>query len=164
MNSDPASLENLYDIVEPPPVPWWPPAPGWWILAALLFAAACALAIHRYRKWRADAYRRAALRQVEAARTTGELATILKRTALAAFPRTEIASLAGAKWRRWLEKTGGQAASEEVARLLEVGVYRNPESSETSALAAFTLHWITRHKRWSELSNLAGTQQEQVPC
>ena len=52
MNPDPASLANLRDIVEPPPVPWWPPAPGWWFLLTVLGLIAILVALRAYRRWR----------------------------------------------------------------------------------------------------------------
>ena len=33
---DPASLQNLNDIVALGPVPWWPPAPGWYFVIAVV--------------------------------------------------------------------------------------------------------------------------------
>ena len=40
-STDPTSLEHLFDIVTPPPVPWWPPAPGWVVVAGII----CVLAV-----------------------------------------------------------------------------------------------------------------------
>src|SRR5262245_11663928 len=63
--ADPASLDNLIDIVTPPPVPAWPPAPGWYVVAAvaaLLFGWSLWRAAVR---WRRAAYRRAALAELE---------------------------------------------------------------------------------------------------
>ena len=39
-NPDPSSLDNLFDIVVPPPVSWWPPAPGWYVVGGLAIALA----------------------------------------------------------------------------------------------------------------------------
>ena len=80
MNSDPASLDNLRDIVVPPSVPWWPPAPGWWVVFALLTLAIAVFAWRRWRAWHANAYRREALRELQAATSAAEVAEILKRT------------------------------------------------------------------------------------
>ena len=35
MPEDPASLQNLHDIVVPKPPPIWPPAPGVWVLLVI---------------------------------------------------------------------------------------------------------------------------------
>jgi len=37
---DPTSLENLYDIAMPPPIPWWPLAPGWYVVGGVLVQTA----------------------------------------------------------------------------------------------------------------------------
>ena len=92
---DPTSLQNLRDIVEPAPVPWWPPAVGWWILLVVVAAFAVWLASRAWRRRHANAYRRAALKELRSATNPVEIAEILKRTALCAFPRTAVASLSG---------------------------------------------------------------------
>jgi uncharacterized membrane protein len=86
MNTDPASLDNLREIILPPPVPWWPPAPGWWLLFAAIALTALAFAFRLFRRWRVNAYRRAALRELAVAGDVSAIAEILKRTALVAYP------------------------------------------------------------------------------
>jgi Domain of unknown function (DUF4381) len=114
---DPASLENLEDIVSAPPVPFWPPAPGWYVVAGVILCAMLWGAWTFWRRWRAAAYRRAALGELsqlehlasEPDRRTEalvRLAALLKRTALAAFPRDEVASLSGDAWLAFLDRTG----------------------------------------------------------
>jgi Domain of unknown function (DUF4381) len=50
MAQDPASLENLRDIVLPAPVPWLPPAIGWRLVAAALAAAAVVATWRAYQR------------------------------------------------------------------------------------------------------------------
>ena len=104
--SDPADLSNLRDIVVPPAVSFWPPASGWWIVgAACLVAVGVAVAAavrHRTR----NAYRREALRELATA-DARDISAILKRAALAAFPREQVASLTGPAWIAFLDRTGG---------------------------------------------------------
>ena len=100
------SLDNLYDIVESAPVSlWWPLAPGWWVLIALLTVAAliglCRFLLKRHR----NAYRRWALKELDALEEPGMLPTLLKRVALAAYPREEVGALSG---RAWLSFLNGQ--------------------------------------------------------
>ena len=61
------------------------------LVAAGLAAAAIA------RRHRRNAYRREALRELEEA-DAADISAILKRTALVAFPREQVASLSGAAW------------------------------------------------------------------
>ena len=93
-----ATLAALHDIVVPAPVPWWPPAPGWYAVLALAVALAGWGAWRLYRRWRANAYRRTALRRLAAIRAAlavrrrraaalTDLATLLRRAALHVAPR-----------------------------------------------------------------------------
>lgn len=120
MTSDPGSLENLRGLALPAPVPWWPPAPGWWILAAGLVAAGLLAVWRAWRRYRANAYRREARRQLDAiarridagllAETAADIAAVLKRTALAGFPRGQVASLTEPAWLTFLDRTGHTSA------------------------------------------------------
>jgi len=115
--ADPTSLENLFDIVVPPPVPWWPPAPGWFVVGVVLLVLGCWVVWRAWRHWRAAAYRRAALPEWRQLKTQAadsrhreaalqHLPELLKRVALAAFPREAVASLSGVEWLRFLDRTG----------------------------------------------------------
>lgn len=106
-------LDSLVEPVEPTPVSMWPQTWGWALVAAIL---AFLLAYAGWRWWlgyRANAYRREAL---QALRTAGGdptvIATIIRRTALSAYPRSAVASLNGADWLRFLdERSRGKAFS-----------------------------------------------------
>ena len=115
--TDATSLERLHDIVVPPPVPWWPPAPGWWVIGTLALVLGAIAAWRAWTAWRAAAYRRAALAELRALEARAadpgqreaalrELPALVKRTALAAFPRRVVASLSGAAWLGFLDRTG----------------------------------------------------------
>lgn len=145
MNTDPASLDNLREIILSPPVPWWPPAPGWWVLFALLTVVAVIAAFRAWRRWRAAAYRRAALRELAAAANASAIAEILKRTALVAYPRTEVASLSGSAWLSWLAQTGGQQAPAAVTEALTMGVFTNHEDANAFEVTTFAADWIRNH-------------------
>jgi hypothetical protein len=146
MNPDPSSLANLRDIATPPPVAWWPPAPGWWFLLTLLGMVAAVAAARGWRRWRADAYRRAALRELRGAESVGSIAELLKRTALAASPRTQVASLTGSAWVKWLAETGGRPVPAAVSQALTVGVFSDRESADAGVVSAFAEEWIRLHR------------------
>jgi hypothetical protein len=145
MNTDPASLDNLREIVLPPPVPWWPLAPGWWLLFAAIALAALAFAFRLFRRWRANAYRRAALRELAVAGDVPAIAEILKRTALVAYPRKDVAALSGAAWLAWLAETGGRPVPATVAERLTLGVFTNHDDSNIGEVPAFAADWIRSH-------------------
>lgn len=161
MNPDPASLENLRDLALPAPVPLWPPAPGWWILAAGLASASLVAGWRSLRRYRANAYRREAWRQLDAierrvdaglcAGAASELAVVLKRTALAAFPRAAVASLTGPAWLRFLDQTGGTTAfTNGAARRIEQWTFAEDRTVPTANLKVAlreAREWVRTHGR-----------------
>jgi hypothetical protein len=163
MNPDPTSLQRLHNIVVPPPVPWWPPAPGWYWLMAFGTVILLLLALRIFIWWQHNRYRREALAELarqepalcDPATRTAALATIaelLKRAALSAFPRAEVASLTGPVWFEFLDRTGRTLGfSQSVGPLLEGMVYdpRLAESvDETKAreIAVLARHWLAHHR------------------
>jgi hypothetical protein len=147
MNADPASLDNLRDIVEPAAVSWWPLASGWYILFAILLTVCVALAYRAWRNWRANTYRRAAQLELQLATDIAQVSEVLKRTALVAFPRTDVASLAGAAWSDWLGQTIGEQVPAPVRESLTLGVYAETEGTNVADVSAFAAHWIQQHTR-----------------
>jgi len=145
MNTDPASLDNLREIILPPPAPWWPPAPGWWMLLGLLTLLGVIAAFRAWRTWRAAAYRRAALRKLAAAANASAIAEILKRTALVAYPRKDVAALSGAAWLAWLAQTGRRLAPADVTAALTTGVFATEEAENIAPVATFAADWIRNH-------------------
>ncbi|ODT16551.1 MAG: hypothetical protein ABS35_27990 [Kaistia sp. SCN 65-12] len=142
--SDPADLSNLRDIVVPPEVALWPPAPGWWILLAGGIAMAAIFASMIVARYRRNAYRRAALAALDGA-DAGDISTVLKRAALAAWPRTEVASLTGADWLAFLDRTAGDDAfTRGAGRDLEALAFGG--SGDKQAVLAAARNWIRRHR------------------
>ncbi len=147
MNSDTSSLDNLHNIVVPTAVPWWPPAPGWWIVCAFLLVVLIVAGFRAWRIWRGNAYRRAALRELRQAVSVAEIAEILKRTALCAYPRTDVAALSGSAWCQWLAETGGRKVPDDVAEALSRGVFSGQQSLDAFGVSLFAEAWINRHGR-----------------
>jgi hypothetical protein len=105
MNSDQYSLSNLWDIVVPEPVSWWPVAPAVWVVLGLATVGALVFVWRLYVARKRNAYRRAGLALLAEAKSTHDVSVILKRVALAAFPREQVASLAGDDWVAFLNQT-----------------------------------------------------------
>jgi hypothetical protein len=147
MNDPAASLAHLHDLVLPPAVPWWPPAPGWYAVFGLALAAVARLGWRSWQRWRANAYRRAALRELQSLRDAAAIAELLRRTALAVVPRPIVAGMTGAAWADWLDAGYGAAMSPPVRRLLTSGAYgRPPADQEIEALRDYAAGWIAHHR------------------
>ena len=139
-------IEQLTEPAEPPPIPMIPLTWGWAVLAALVLAA-LAYAVRRgIRHRRANAYRRAALALLDGAGDDpARLAAILRRTALAAYPRVKVASLSGQEWLQFLDaQVGGTAFSTGAGRGLATEPYR--PTGPDPQLRPLVAQWIRKHR------------------
>jgi hypothetical protein len=104
----------LRDLHLPDPVGWWPLAPGWWFVLLLIATALGYLTWSAYQRWRHNAPRRFALRELAHYEaeflkhrnpvTLGkQLSELLRRGMLAYAPRGEVAGLTGETWLQWLD-------------------------------------------------------------
>ncbi|MET1413457.1 DUF4381 domain-containing protein [Roseibium sp. HPY-6] len=144
------NLSELIDLLEPIPQPAQislvPQTAGWIWLAAAVLAGLALLCWRLYRLRKRNAYRRQALTELEACQgDPGELARILRRTALAAYPRAEIASLHGQDWLAFLDRTyPGNAFLEGAGKDLGDAPYR--QSGSFKHLKPVVCDWIRTHK------------------
>jgi hypothetical protein len=140
--SDPSDLSNLRDIVVPPAVTFWPPAPGWWVVGAacLVGAGIAVAAVVRHR--RRNAYRRAALRELETV-DARDISPLLKRAALMAFPREQVASLSGPAWLAFLDRTGGTQFAKTALASLPYGNVVDRDS--VMAVKVEAHRWLRSH-------------------
>ncbi|UCD51282.1 MAG: DUF4381 domain-containing protein [Phycisphaerales bacterium] len=148
MNGTQYSLDNLRDIVVPDAPPYWPPAPGVWLLLGVLTAVVLALGGCFYMTWRRNAYRRAGLALLDTARTVHDVSVVLKRVALAVFPREEVASLYGDDWIAFLNRTCSRSRFSAIGAIDSGG----PATQELTDRAGT---WI-RHHRFPECRALGG--------
>ncbi len=99
-------LDKLIYPPEPVAVSLVPQTTGWLVLLVCLLVGLACLAWFLLIRYRANAYRRAALDALM--RADGDpvwLARIVRKTALEAFPRVEVASLYGKDWLTFLDDT-----------------------------------------------------------
>lgn len=119
---DPAALEQalagLRDIHSPPPPGFWPLAPGWWLL--MLLAVLLPLVVWfvvRQVKARRERLRvrKLALAELEQMKAqwqddikpeaaVSEIATLIRRAAIAKFGSTVVARLSGDAWLAFLQQ------------------------------------------------------------
>jgi hypothetical protein len=162
-----AALEQLHDVVTPPPPSWLPQTWGWAALALVLVALTVMTVLRRRRRRAANLYRIEAL--AELARIEAQLAAargdsaarsdalrtlppLLKRVALAAWPRDRVASLTQSPWTAFLRANVSADLPEPTARLLDDLEYRSPAAlaaisdDDARACLAAARQWIETHR------------------
>jgi hypothetical protein len=145
--ADPADLSNLRDLVLPPAVALWPPAPGWWVVAAVAVVSTAILSVAAVVRHRRNAYRREALHALDNV-DPGGISTILKRAALAAWPREQVAALTGAAWLAFLDRTGRtNAFTQGAGRHIEALAFGGTiEGASADAARAAARAWVRGHR------------------
>ncbi|WP_269581197.1 DUF4381 domain-containing protein [Roseibium sp. Sym1] len=140
-------LNRLTEPIDPPPISMMPQTWGWAALGGLLLLALLSLAIRAYRHHRANAYRREALAKLKAASNDpARIALILRRAALAAYPRRDVAGLTGQSWLAFLNRTGRGVLFEGApGRLLLKAPYR--AAQRVPELEKLAERWIRSHRR-----------------
>lgn len=165
-------LAGLHDIVLPAPVGYLPQTIGWVILLGLAIGIAVWLGVVVRRRRRARRYRELALADLEALRRRYQegveqegveqesvrqevfaaLPELVKRTALVAFPRPEVASLNGEAWLEFLNRTyGGAGFTDGPGRWLPDLAYASggggpiPDDDEVARLTSLVGTWIRNH-------------------
>ncbi|MBI4893026.1 MAG: DUF4381 domain-containing protein [Acidobacteria bacterium] len=166
MNPTAAStdLKGLRDIQVPDAVSWMPQTDAWYVLFGLAAVVILLAAIRFWVRWKRNAYRREALKELEVieaqcAHESGRLAglpripELVRKTALAAYSRQQVAGLSGDKWLSYLEKTApGCGMGVPAGQLLNVVAYAPPASlagltdAQTRLLISSAKSWIRRHR------------------
>ena len=144
-------LVSLFDLLVRPDAPatisMWPQTVGWiWVLVALILLTAVASWLW-LRQRRANAYRRAALVALKAAGDDpAKIADVLRRTALAAFAREDVAQTHGASWLAFLDQAAHPMdfSGCEAGRVLAAAPYR-PQAPHRD-LPAMAARWIKIHR------------------
>lgn len=142
MNPDAApSREAMHDLIVPSAISFVPATPAWFVLFAILAALAVWAGWRMWCRWHRNAYRRAALREIESV-SSADIAAVLKRTALAAWPRADVASLAGEDWATFLQRTAPRARLDEATARGLADLAYGPPIADARAAAA---RWIRFH-------------------
>ncbi|MEM7434787.1 MAG: DUF4381 domain-containing protein [Myxococcota bacterium] len=148
-------LPGWEEIVVPEPVSMTPQTIGWAALGIALALVVVWAAVRAVRIVRRNRYRRAALRELKAIRRAPEthavqVPALLKRTALGAFGRTQVASLSGAAWVAFLERTCPSAGFDGVTgdALIQLA-YRGQDGIPTAVMMKLldvSEAWIRGHR------------------
>ena len=150
----PQLLDLMHGLVMPEPVAWLPQTPGWWIVLGWLLAVLLLLAWQFAKRRRRNRYRRDALAELRSisaqpelrpAESAQRIAALLKQTALAAYPREDVAALYGRDWAQFLkESAGNDPQVAEAADLLAAAAYR--PDVDGSVLTRPASRWIRLHR------------------
>jgi hypothetical protein len=155
--SDPVA--GLFDIPLPQPVSLWPQTWPLRIAIAVLLATAIVGLWRFVHDWRINRYRREALAELSRIERTcdpetapkefvSRLSVLVRRTALAAFPRETIAPLAGSDWLAFLDRSwSGLQFTRGPGRLLASAPYQStaPSGVKLRSLADLVRGWIRGH-------------------
>jgi len=153
------ALSQLADIYTPGQPGWWPLAPVWWILlAALAVLAAYGLVkllrrLHLQRRLsNAVAELDKCMGRLQAGDSNdmsqrliyvNEVNSVLRRVALAHFPRQQVAALSGQAWVEFLrQRDTQQALSADLAMALAQGRFAPSCDIDTQALHSMAKGWI----------------------
>ncbi len=151
----------MADIMVPEPVSYAPQTIGWWILAGVLVCAIGVAVFFILRHRKANAYRREAIRELRALSPRihtekvaedafKDLAALVRRTALAAYPRERVASLHGEDWLTFLDSTVDGSFREGPARALVTAPYDGGKSlsaDDRAELVEVVRLWVGTHRR-----------------
>lgn len=127
------SILDLNDIVEPDAVGAWPLAPALTAFLVLVLAGVLVVGILTALRWHRATYRREALRLLSDASSQGEIMVLLKRVALAGWPREAVAPLHDDEWIDFLNGSCPRS--------------RFKADAELTALSVQAALWIKHHRR-----------------
>jgi Ca-activated chloride channel family protein len=150
-------VAGLIDIPLPPSIGLWPET---WTSRITVAGALVALVVSMiwmvHRRW-VNRYRREALAELDRivqpvsdpVQLAQNLAMLVRRTALAAFPRQQVVQLTGPAWLAFLDRTyGGTEFSQGAGRSLEIAAYRPVGSArdrDQRLLIELVRRWIKAH-------------------
>ncbi len=150
----PELLALMHDIERAEPVPWIPQTAGWFVAVAWLLVVVVLIAWNSLQTWRRRRYRREALAILDRIAARGDqdpavaaqqVAAVLKRTALAAYSRSEVAALHGDEWIAFLCRSAdNDPVVEEAAPDLAAAAYA-PDADGRRLLES-ARRWIEVHR------------------
>lgn len=145
------SLVDLLNMLEPTPEPapvsMFPQTWGWLALAVMLLGFVVLVSVLFVRRRRANAYRHHALAELANPDiTSAKVAEILRRTALVAYPRKQVAGIHGDDWLNFLSQTSDDNSFlSNIGQTLIDAPYKDLPPNR--ALTQLARHWVKSHKR-----------------
>ena len=155
---DAPSLNALKDIHLPTPIASWPLAPGWYVLFGILFlSAAWLLVLLRTHQQKTKAKKEALtlLKQYHqhykdspnASLISAQINALLKRVALAYYPRQTVAHLQEEAWLDFLNQTSHGIDFQTMRTLLLTTPYQMHSQESLEPLFQGAKKWIEQRRR-----------------
>lgn len=149
----PPALNSLRDIHLPKAVSIWPLAPGWYIVIALIVAALMLGLLFYLRSWYRNRAKKQAihkLKELKALYKQGknqqqiiaQVSILLRRVALAYFPKQNIAGLQGERWLQFLARNSQVQNFSREAKILNTAPYQAKIASDLNYLFPLVEQWI----------------------
>lgn len=149
------TLQSLRDIHLPAPISIWPLAPGWYILIALITSAVLVLFYLYYRKCLYARAKKQALKKLQhlhslyqqghdAQLLIAQASILLRRVALAYFPRQQIAGLHGTRWLQFLDQNSPLENFARDAQALTTAPYETHSTTDFNYLFSLVKQWIEK--------------------
>jgi hypothetical protein len=146
-------LNALRDIHLPSPIGLWPLAIGWQALIIVSILLISSMIVRFYRKYQIERPKRQALillkhyeknflRTGNSQMTTALISELLKRVALAYYPRKTIASLTGEAWIEFLNQSSENVQFQSVRDLLNEQPYQPTKFQNLTPLFSRAKQWI----------------------
>ena len=156
----PQLFELMQPLVEPLQIPFWPQTAGWKVLLLWFLIVSLMVCVRLTLNRQQNRYRRDALEElrtiaasVEDNTAAAAIAGLLKRTALAAFPRSQVASLYGQAWADFLiDTSGNDPLVQSKALELATAAYRRRGAAyggggdDGAPLFEAAKRWIKQHR------------------
>lgn len=152
---NPDLLSQLRDIHYPAPISIWPLAPGWYFVIVIVCLSVMYGIYAWIRYWRRHRIKRIVLKRIAELQAQQaiasnnvavELSSLLKRAALAKFPRHKVAGLYGEDWLLFLDKTAlTQDFSQGPGRLLIICPYRSQKQNLPETLFEIIRTWVRKN-------------------
>lgn len=148
-------LEGFVEISRPPEISWFPETLGWQILLFLFVLFILYRVYLIFKRYMDNAYRRWASEQLSQLTDSSEdiqkLPVLLKKTALYAYKRADVADLTGQAWEAWLDqecqKTSfSKAPISGVLNSISYNPTAGLSTEQFSQLKQQVNQWIRSHK------------------
>ncbi|MDR4460394.1 MAG: DUF4381 domain-containing protein [Nitrospirales bacterium] len=153
MPTSSSPLQELRDVHLPDPISLWPPAPGWWVIFGLVMMGVIVF-LWILRNRHRMPVRRLAMKELRAIKQyydthqddqwlVQRLSVMIRRYAIATFPRNEVAGLVGISWLQFLDRSGRtNQFTDGVGCLLGSGPYQQQAAVSVAELVPLVEHWI----------------------